>query len=158
MSSKPLVTQLESALSGGGAEGFAEALTAVVAHFNAQMGTIHRLDPDRHLYLVAATPGIPEPVLAAARRIPVGKGIAGEVAETGKPVSICNIQSEARVPAGARATGASGALCVPIFLGERIVGTIGIGCAGERVFTAGETEDLLAAGRVLAEAVTRSGP
>jgi GAF domain-containing protein len=122
-------------------------------HFRADMGMIHRLNPaDGHLELVATSQGIPEPVLAAARRIPLGKGIAGETAKTGKPVSICNLQTDTGGVArpGARATGAGGTLCVPVLLGERVVGTLGIGVRGERTFADSETEELLAVGRVLA--------
>jgi putative methionine-R-sulfoxide reductase with GAF domain len=159
-SSTSMIGRVQEALSSGGSEqGLASALERVVRHFAAHMGTIHRLDAgDRHLYLVAANGPIPEPVLAVTRRIPIGKGIAGEAAATGKPVSICNIQAPtAHVPAGARASGASGALCVPIFRGESIVGTLGIGCQGERTFSEAETADLMAAGRAMAEAVDRSG-
>ena len=150
MTSSQLVPLLERTLMRRDPDTFADALGKVVAHFGAQMGTLHRLAEDQHLVLVAATAGIPEPVLAAARRIPVGKGIAGEAAETGKPVSLCNLQTAGSVPAGARATGAGGALCVPVFLGERVVGTLGIGSLQERVFTPEETEELTAAGRTLA--------
>ncbi|HEX2480601.1 MAG TPA: GAF domain-containing protein, partial [Methylomirabilota bacterium] len=87
------------------------ALTAVIRHFGADMGMVHRLNSeDRHLELVATSDGVPEPVLAAARRIPLGKGIAGETALTGKAVSMCNLQTDTSGVArpGARATGAQG--------------------------------------------------
>ena len=38
---------------------------------------------------------------------------------------------------------------------ERVVGTLGIGVRGERTFTEAETEELLAAGRVLAAPLAR---
>ena len=132
---------------------FRVSLGAVIRHFGADMGMIHRLNPDdRHLELVATSEGVPEPVLAAARRIPLGKGIAGETALTGKPVSMCNLQTDTSGVArpGAKATGAQGTLCVPVFRGDQVVGTLGIGVRGERTFTDAETEELLAAGRALA--------
>jgi L-methionine (R)-S-oxide reductase len=134
------------------------ALTAVIRHFGADMGMVHRLNSaDRHLELVATSDGVPEPVLAAARRIPLGKGIAGETALTGKAVSMCNLQTDTSGVArpGARATGAQGTLCVPVFQGDQVVGTLGIGVRGERTFTDAETEELLAAGRALADTITR---
>src|SRR5262245_36573381 len=143
----------QSLVSGASAERLRTALTAVIRHFGADLGMIHRLDPaDRHLELVATSDGVPEPVLAAARHIPLGKGIAGETALTGKPVSMCNLQTDTSGVArpGAKATGAQGTLCVPIFRGDQVVGTLGIGVRGERTFTDAETEELLAAGRVLA--------
>jgi GAF domain-containing protein len=143
--------------AGPRAEGVPAALAAVLRHFGADMGMIHRLDPaDGHLVLVATSDGVPEPVLAAARRIPLGKGIAGETALTGKPVSMCNLQTDTSGVArpGAKATGAQGTLCVPIFERDQVVGTLGIGIRGERTFTEAETAELLAAGRVLATAIT----
>jgi GAF domain-containing protein len=137
-------------------EGVRASLEAVIRHFRADMGMIHRLNPeDGHLELVATSDGIPEAVLAAARRIPLGKGIAGETALSGRPVSICNLQTDTSGVArpGARATGAQGTLCVPVFAGARVVGTLGVGARGERTFTEVETDELLAAGRALARAV-----
>jgi L-methionine (R)-S-oxide reductase len=133
---------------------FAAALRVVQDAFGAQIGTIHRLGSDAHLALVAASPGLPEPVLAASRRIPLGKGIAGEAAATAKPVTLCNLQSDTSGVArpGAKATGAGGSLCVPILDGARVVGTLGLGWMSERAVSAAEAEALIAAGRVLAPA------
>lgn len=136
---------------------FDAALAIVLAVLGAQIGTLHRLDPDAHLHLVAATPGIPEPVLAATRRIPLGKGIAGEAAATAKPVSLCNLQSDTSGVArpGAKATGLGGSLCVPILDGETVIGTLGVGWIGARDVSETDTATLLAAGRVLAPALSR---
>ena len=96
MNTSPLVDAVTRTLSEDASAGrFRGALAAVVRHFGADMGMIHRLNPaDQHLDLVATTVGVPEPVLQAARRIPLGKGIAGETALTGKPVSMCNLQTD----------------------------------------------------------------
>jgi GAF domain-containing protein len=155
MSASPLVDAVRHSLAGAtGVERFRATLATVIRHFGADMGMIHRLDPaDRHLALVATSDGVPEPVLAASRRIPLGKGIAGETALTGRPVSMCNLQTDTSGVArpGAKATGAQGALCVPVFRGDQVVGTLGIGVRGERTFTDAETDELLAAGRLLAD-------
>jgi GAF domain-containing protein len=161
MNASPLVEAVLRSLTGdAGPERFRATLAAVVRHFGADIGMIHRLNPaDRHLDLVATSDGVPEPVLAAARRIPLGKGIAGETALTGKPVSMCNLQTDTSGVArpGAKATGAQGTLCVPVFRGDEVVGTLGIGVRGERTFTDAETEELLAAGRVLAGPLGQAG-
>ena len=139
--------------AGPSPDGFRSVLEAVMRHFAADVGMIHRLNPaDGHLELVATSDGVPEPVLAASRRIPLGKGIAGETAQSGKPVSICNLQTDTSgvVRPGAKATGAQGALCVPVFAGDRVVGTLGVGVRGERTFSEAETETLLAVARELA--------
>lgn len=135
---------------------FATALALVQQELGAAMGTLHRLGDDGHLHLVAASPGIPPPVLEASRRIPIGKGIAGEAAATGKPVTLCNLQTDASGVArpGAKATGLGGSLCVPTLDGDRVVGTLGVGWMGERAISIDETEALLAAGRALAPALS----
>lgn len=160
MSSTRLYEKIQNALSSTPeADRFRSALRIVLEHFGAQIGTIHGLDTkDGHLYLLAASEGIPEPVLEVSRRIPLGKGIAGAAAQSKKPVSLCNLQTDdSRVARpGAKATGAHGALCVPIFQGEQVIGTLGIGCKDERVFTEAETEELLAAGRALASQIAKS--
>jgi GAF domain-containing protein len=154
MLSPQLAEPIRRALADGpAADGFRAALSVVLRHFAADMGMIHTLNPaDGHLELVATSDGVPEPVLAASRRIPLGKGIAGATAQSGKPVSICNIQTDASgvVRPGAKATGAQGALCVPIFAGDRVIGTLGVGIRGERTFSEAETEEVLAIGQELA--------
>lgn len=148
--------RLRAALATEGDDARLAAALAVVQNaFGAQMATLHRLGPDQHLHLVAASAGLPEPVLAASRRIPLGKGIAGEAAATAKPVSLCNLQTDTSGVArpGAKATGLGGSLCVPTFAAERVVGTLGIGWMGERTISVEETAALVAAGRLIAPAL-----
>jgi GAF domain-containing protein len=152
-----LVQGLRAALADeNGDERFAAALTLVQQALGAQIGTLHRLEDDDHLHLVAASAGLPEPVLAASRRIPLGKGVAGEAAATAKPVSLCNLQTDTSGVArpGAKATGLGGSLCVPAFDGDRVAGTLGVGWIGERAISDDETSTLLAAGRVLGPALS----
>jgi L-methionine (R)-S-oxide reductase len=129
-----------------------QELSLLVQAFKADTGTVHVLRDDGLLHLLAATDGLPEPVLATVAKIPVGKGMAGLAVERGRPVDACNIQTDASgdVRPGAKATGLSGAIVVPIFRGEATVGALGIGNRGERTFTAAETQDLIEAGRRLA--------
>lgn len=124
-----------------------QALAAVVQRFGADSGTVHFLGADGLLHLAAATPGLPEAVLQTIATIPVGKGMAGLAVERGAPVDACNIQTDQSgdVRPGARATGLSGALVVPIFRDGRAVGALGIGNRAERIFTSDETQALGAA-------------
>jgi signal transduction protein with GAF and PtsI domain len=130
----------------------AEALAGLVSRFGADTGTIHRLGADGLLHLVTATPGLPQTLLETIRTIPVGKGMAGLAVERAAPVSACNIQTDESgdVRPGARASGLTGAVVVPILDGERPVGALGIANRTERVFTEAEIENLLMAGRSLA--------
>lgn len=125
------------------------ALARIVAQFNADSGTIHFVEADGQLHLAAVTPGMPHVVMAAIRVIPVGKGMAGLAVERRAPVDACNIQTDTSgdVRPGARATGLNGAIVVPIFDGEDVVGALGIANRSQRTFTPVEIEALLVAGR-----------
>ena len=132
---------------------FGETLKAALQHFSAEMGTIHFLNPkDGNLHLIASSAGIPEGMMTAIKKIPPGKGIAGEAAQKKKPVTLCNLQKDTTLNANqAKPSGAQAALCVPMLSGEQVLGTFGIGSNKDRVFTDLETAELLEAGKVLAE-------
>ena len=141
--------QIQPALSAGQLQ---EVLRLTMAHFHADTGTIHLLEADGVLHLKAASAGIPEPVLKAVERVPVGKGMAGLAVERKEPVSVCNLQTDASGNArpGAKATGMEGALVVPILMGDKAVGAFGIANREARTFTAEETAELLDIGRAVA--------
>ena len=123
------------------------ALAAVLAHFEAVTGTLHFLDDGGQLCLAAMHGPLPPPVVEQIRVIPVGKGMAGECARIDAPVSWCNLQQDDRgvVRPGARATGMAGSIVVPVRDAGRLVGTLGIATASERMFTEAETDDLMRA-------------
>jgi signal transduction protein with GAF and PtsI domain len=129
-----------------------DVIASIVRRLKADSGTIHLIGADGLLHLQVATPGFPEVVMATIRTIPVGKGMAGLAAQRRLPVDACNIQTDTSgdVRPGARATALSGAIVVPIFRGDAVIGTLGVGNRSERVFTQVEIDDLLAAGRALA--------
>jgi L-methionine (R)-S-oxide reductase len=129
-----------------------EALAHIVDHFAADSGTIHFVEADGLLHLAAVTLGMPDAVLATIQRIPVGKGMAGLAVERRAPVDACNIQTDTSgdVRPGARATALSGAIVVPIFRGDDVVGALGVANRSERSFSDKEIADLMRAARVLA--------
>ena len=129
-----------------------DRLAEVVSALVADTGTIHFLGSDGLLHLAAVTPGMPEIVLSAIRVIPVGKGMAGLAVERRQPVNACNIQSDATgdVRPGARATEMAGAIVVPIFQGDEVIGALGVANRRERTFTESEIALLIKAGRELA--------
>ena len=83
-------------------------------------------------------------MLDIVKTIPVGKGIAGQVAAENRPVTICNLQTDSSGVAkpGAKQTGVGGALCVPIRRGDEILGTFGIGTLREHEYSAVEINSL----------------
>lgn len=129
-----------------------EALKTVTSHFKCDLGTIHVIEGDGKLHLRAHTQGIPEPILAASRVIPIGKGMAGRAAQNRAPTNLKSMQadSDPRIPIAQKADDTIGAICVPILNGDKVVGTIGIATRGERAFTAEEETLLTNAGRVIA--------
>jgi L-methionine (R)-S-oxide reductase len=131
---------------------YSAALRSIIAHFKADSGTIHMLESDGVLHLKAASEGLPEPVLAAVRLVPIGKGMAGLAVERGEPVDTCNLQTDAtgNVKPGARAAGMEGAIVVPILAGDKPVGALGIAYRATRTFTKEETALLMEAGRAIA--------
>jgi len=131
---------------------YSTALHSIISHFRADSGTIHMLESDGILHLKAASQGLPEPVLAAVRLVPIGKGMAGLAVERGEPVDTCNLQTDTtgNVKPGARATGMEGAIVVPIFAGDKAVGALGIANRATRTFSKEETTLLMEAGRAIA--------
>jgi signal transduction protein with GAF and PtsI domain len=129
------------------------ALTRIIDKFAADSGTVHFLGADGRLHLAAVSTGMPEAVLETIRTIPVGKGMAGLAVERRAPVDACNIQTDTSgdVRLGARATQLNGAIVVPIFAGDTVIGALGVANRRERTFAGDEVAGLLSAGRLLAE-------
>ena len=124
-----------------------QILHVVLAKFNSETGTIHRLDGDNQLLYLAAQVGLPPQILEVVKTIPVGKGIAGQVVAQNKPVTICNLQTDSS--GVAQQTGVGGALCVPLRDGDKIAGTIGIGTIRQHEYTPEETRELEEIGRLI---------
>ncbi len=155
---EPLAARLDRALAASSPlDARLEAVLGIVAErFGARVATLHLLDADgATLRLRAHRGGLPPAVLEAARIVPVGKGMAGLAAKLREPVSTCNLQTDGSGVArpGARQTGLKGTMCVPMLDGERLAGTLGVGCEEERAFTPEEATELLAAGARIARAV-----
>ena len=133
-----------------------KVLREVLQHFHSETGTIHTLDPENQLLNLAAQVGLPPPMLGIVKTIPVGKGIAGQVAAENRPVTMCNLQTDASGAAqpGAKQTGIGGALCVPMRRGDTLVGTFGIGTVREYDYSAAEINSL----QDIATLVAAAGP
>lgn len=134
-----------------------KALREVLGQFRSETGTIHVLDSDKQLLHLAAQIGLPPQLLEIVKTIPVGKGIAGQVAAQNKPVSICNLQTDSSGVAkpGAKQTGVGGSLCVPIRASGKLTGTFGIGTVRPYEYTAEEMSELEAIGGWIGEILAR---
>ncbi len=130
-----------------------KVLDEVLTRFDAQTGTLHLLDRSRNVLKLEASLGLPPQIREITKEIPIGKGIAGECAKTGEPVTMCNLQTDDSGVAkpAARQTGVGGSLCVPLKQGDTVVGTLGIGTKHEHEFSPRETRDLQHVAEVLAQ-------
>lgn len=135
-----------------------QMLRLTLERFGVETGTLHVLGADGLLHLRAFAGSLPPPVMEAIRTIPAGKGIAGQAFALARPVSICNIQTDSGdvVRPGARHTGVQASLCVPLLVGEKPVGALGIGTTQERDFTLDETSLLLEAARYIGKTLWNS--
>ncbi|MBK1883801.1 GAF domain-containing protein [Luteolibacter pohnpeiensis] len=134
-------------------------LTKALQHFDCQSGTIHKTDLTGEFLDLVAAVGIPESLMDKVTRIPFGKGIAGVAAQTREPVELCNLQQDLGgvAKAGARATGVSGSLAVPIFSadGAKVIGTLGVGKYTPYDFSDEEKQQLAKHAEEIASAFSR---
>ncbi|MEM7310388.1 MAG: GAF domain-containing protein [Planctomycetota bacterium] len=149
MEPRAILDEVETAARAGD---LTRALELAIQTLSADTGTLHLLGEDGALHLTATGGGIPEPVQAVIRTIPVGKGMAGLAVERAAPVTACNIQTDdtGDVRPGAKATGLEGAICVPVLRGDTPIGALGVANHAERDFSADEENLLLDIGRALA--------
>ncbi len=128
-------------------------LRDLLKQLRSETGTIHVLDAEKQLLHLVAQVGLPPQLLGVVETIPVGKGIAGQVVEQNKPVTICNLQTDSSGVAkpGAKQTGVGGALCVPVRDGGKIVGALGVGTVRQYDYTADQQRKLEEMGRRVAE-------
>jgi GAF domain-containing protein len=136
-------------------EGAKRALDLILEATGTTSGTIHRLAADGTVLRLLAARRIPPPVLEQIHEIALGKGMAGVAAESRRPVTTCNIQQDDAggvIRPGARATGAGGAVAVPILRGDAVIGALGVATDEQRDFTGEEIAALIALGRELADA------
>lgn len=129
-------------------------LKNTLSEFDCQTGTLHRTSGDGATLSLECQIGVPDSLLEKIAIIPFGKGIAGVAAERGEPVELCNLQQdlEGIAKVGARQTGVSGSLAVPIFSpgGRRVIGTLGIGKFSPHEFSDAEKERLESLAREIA--------
>jgi putative methionine-R-sulfoxide reductase with GAF domain len=128
------------------------ALLELVAVCNASTGTIFSFDESRGILELTAQVGLPQALLPVVQSIPLGKGIAGLAAERREAVQICNLQTDTSGVArpGAKQTGVSGSIAIPLEIEGKLVGVLGIGMNCEHTFTESEMEQIRLAGAAIA--------
>jgi L-methionine (R)-S-oxide reductase len=137
-------------------EGAQLALDAIMKETGTVTGTVHLIPRGGQMLELLAAKDIPAFVLDKVRLIPVGKGMAGVAVEKRQPVTTCNLQEDDAggvIRQGARATGAQGALAVPMMVDDQAIGALGVATKEPRDFTRAEIDALLEIGSVLARAL-----
>ena len=117
----PLVETIDRLLTRSDGPPWDALLDELLRHFDCALGTVHVMQPDGLLHLVAEV-GLPQPVRDKVASIPIGKGMAGIAAERQEPVQVCNLQSDDSgvVRPGARLTRMEGSIAAPMLDGERL--------------------------------------
>lgn len=141
-------------------EAAAGALQAILEATNTVSGTVHLLEPGGTVMQLLAATDIPPVVLDKIRQIPVGKGMGGVAVEKKQPVTTCNLQTDDAggvIRQGARATGAQGAVAVPMMVGDDAVGALGVATKEPRDFSRAEIDQILGLASALGRAL-RSRP
>ncbi len=89
-------------------------LTEALVRHGAVAGSVHRRQGD--LLRLTASHGLPEPVRALVATVPLGKGMAGQAAASGRPFQTCNVQRDPSpvIQPGAREVPAQAAVAIPV--------------------------------------------
>jgi L-methionine (R)-S-oxide reductase len=132
------------------------ALEAILRETATATGTVHLMPRGGQMLELLAAKNIPAAVLEKVRTIPVGKGMGGVAVEKRQPVTTCNLQEDDAggvIRQGARATGAQGALAVPMISDDEAIGALGVATNEPRDFTRAEIDAILDMGSALARAL-----
>jgi len=84
-------------------------------------GSVHRMVAGA--LALGASVNLPPPVVAAVRHVPIGRGMAGQAAESKRPFQTCNLKADpsATVRPGARLVAAQAAVALPVLDGAGAV-------------------------------------
>lgn len=124
-----LGTLYETAIASerGGLEHFLDLATRRAAQaMDAQACTLMLLDETRQTLSIAASYGLPEKLIAETC-VPLGAGVAGQVALTGEPILINELDAEPSLRHLPRRAEISSSICVPLRNQEnQVVGVLAI--------------------------------
>jgi serine phosphatase RsbU (regulator of sigma subunit)/anti-sigma regulatory factor (Ser/Thr protein kinase) len=110
-----------------------ELLTRVIAILGVDTSAILLLEDDETTLVARAAKGLEEEVERGVR-IPVGRGFAGRIAATRRPVRILNLAKADVVNPILREKGLESMLGVPLLVEGAVVGVLHVGTLRERAF------------------------
>ena len=132
------------------------AIDAAIAAVEADGGVVRLLNPATDQLVVAASRGLPESYLASVQPIPLGQGIIGQVAQSGRPQGREDIANDSWLALLGESTGFRSYLCAPLHAGDRVLGTLGVAMRTEHSFDSHEIELLANIGNQVGVAVARA--
>jgi phosphoserine phosphatase RsbU/P len=106
--------------------GVADLLRTVHARMGADEATVLLLDPTRTLLEQVATIGL-DRTLRGARRVPMGQGFAGRVAQTRQPLIVSDVSGSTVINPVLHAHGLRSLLGAPIIDGSELLGVLHVG-------------------------------
>jgi phosphoserine phosphatase RsbU/P len=118
-----------------------DSLTRVRERLGADVITLLRLDPGSH-HLVTVLTETTTRVTSVHHRVPVGRGLAGRVAQYGTSIRLDEVADDDMVNPVLLALGTSAVCAVPVRNGQRLTGVLKVGLRSSRRFT---DEDVLLA-------------
>ncbi len=144
------------------------AIDAAVAAIKADSGIVRLLNPATDQLVVAAARRVPQVYLDEAQAIPLGQGITGQVAQSGRPQWESDLANDPWLASLSETAGLRSFMCVPLRAGDQaplqpetdrkhpIVGTLGIAMQNEHNFDSHEVELLANIGNQIGVAVARA--
>ena len=133
----------------------AELLERIRASLDVDTAAILLLDPDEKELVARAAVGIEEEVERGVR-IPVGSGFAGQVAATGKPVVLDDVDHEHVLNPILHDKGVKSLLGVALHVAGSVIGVLHVGTLVPREFTPDDVELLQLAADRSAVAIDRA--
>jgi serine phosphatase RsbU (regulator of sigma subunit) len=117
-----------------------EALESVRSVLRVDVVTVLRLDPgSRHLVTVL-TQSNTRVSSAHHHRVPLGRGLAGRVAQTGRSIALDEVADDALVNPALLALGVRSVLGVPLGSGPQVTGVLKVGTQQPRHFLPADVE------------------
>jgi signal transduction histidine kinase len=138
----------------------ADAVRRVIRCLGADGGGIRLLGPGSGQLTLSFTEGMSEEYAAAVRHLGLGEGIVGDVALTGEPALLADMQEDPRLQPGVlprlREEGLRSLAVVPLRSREEVVGTLGVVSRTPGAFGKADLDLLTAMGHQIGVAIANA--
>jgi GAF domain-containing protein len=138
----------------------ADAVERVIECLGADAGGIRLLDAASGQLILSFTQGISEEYVAGAARLGLGEGIVGDVALTGEPALVNDLQRDPHLQPGLlrklREEGLRSLAVVPLRSRQEVVGTLGVVSGTPGAFGEADVDLLTALGHQIGVAITNA--